>query len=562
MRLGGVLAAVVIGLVGSSVATPGHAQPADAWFAYGVERVATGGSGDYAGWHDQLVASGRYEIAALPDAEHVRVHGVYQWRYTSSESVDSGSEDRTVPVLVATRTYDGERTDLDEYDGQAASTLATWVWIPVGVATGDHVRVLDDDFVADVGDETRAAGMERPAIHLVASGDGTRSDEYGSFTTHYTDEYWFDAATGMFLREHRVETDTGTSGTLLFDENVVVEDASYAARVGLPVVDPLTRPPPHFRRDDPAFQFVLPLGLCVAFLVALAVWWVLRGRPPTTRAIVLNEIRSRAELPALPADVSLNFGPFLAHFVDVARRIGSPVWTASVDDTVVGLAIDDTPTRIPTIFARDADACERLRRQLGRLDFFSEVRHGNLRSVVEATVATGEKLPASTAYNVLETYEVLRLKEPGSPAYDTSVVSRLEDEGIAEAASLLTQVLGAPCEDYLKAALAAGDVAYAARAEGRIVGVGLATVLGVEGRLHTLAVHPSHRNRGLGRELVRARIRAMSALGATRIVTEIAATNAASLELARGEGFVSVGQMYVETSRETKTGAPVPTVRR
>lgn len=560
---------LVLGLVLAPRAV--HAQPDGAWFDYTNERRFTGSSGAYAGWSDELVASGHYTVSAPADGPTVQVHGAYQWRYTSPESRETGHEDRAVDVDRSTRLYT-TRTDLDEYDAQDPTAIATWVFVPTTLEVGDDVRILDDTFeVLETHALLELAGTTRTTIHLHHHEVGERHDAYGDFETRSSDDYWFDAATGMFLRELHTESDVGSTegaaaGLDVFEE-VRIVDASYAPHVGPVPPDPLlARPRAHVARTELSFPLIALMIGGAMLVVFLLIRRMSRPRPTLQirgKPVVPRVLTAQEPLIALDAQVTATFAPFLPHFVDVARRTGNAVWIAESGSVTLGVAIDDKATGVASIFAREPDVCELLRRSLGRQDFFSEVRHGNLATVIEATSATGTKLPAGAAYNVLESYEVLALDAPGTPAYDTAVVSRLDDADVDAAATFLATVLGDSSDAYLKAALAAGDFAYVARVDGAIVGLGLATVAGTTGRLHTVAVAPAHRNKGLGRELVRARIRAMSTLGAKRIITEISALNSASLEIARGEGFVSIGAMFTETARDTAAAvATVATVRR
>ncbi|MFO0680695.1 MAG: GNAT family N-acetyltransferase [Sandaracinus sp.] len=558
-------------LVALACLWPGSAaaQPARESFDYRVTRRVTGTGGSYVGWSDSLTAEGHYEVSGAGTG--TSIHGRYAWRYVSPDSTDSGAEDRTVEVDPE-RIY-VTRTDLDEYDDDTRRTLATWTFVPTTLAVGDHVSILGDAFeVTGVDVPVMAAGASRPSIALVATGEGRRDDAYGHFTTTFRDEYWFDRATGMFLREVRSEDDDGTSdgqrAAMRVSEVVEITDASYAHRVGPPLAPETSWAAS--ARDDAAGSGMGFGGALLgggAALLGLLLWLAMRRTRPQASPIRIGGeevIVARLAPPATlnATDVSLRFGMHLPHFIAVAHRMGEAVWVAHAGDRVVGVAIDDSAGGVPTIFAKDGDVCELLRKQLARTDFFCEMQHGVLDSVRTAAQLTGAPLTGNKAYNLVETYQVLRLEPVPSPPFDPEAVTRLEPHDAAEAGALATRVLAVAAQKFVEAALAEGDLGYVARVDGKIVGLGLASLVGSEGRLHTLVVDPAHRNRGLGRELARARIRALAALGATHVITEISTLATGSLEIARGEGFRKIGDMYVETARtEPAPARAAPTVR-
>ena len=82
----------------------------------------------------------------------------------------------------------------------------------------------------------------------------------------------------------------------------------------------------------------------------------------------------------------------------------------------------------------------------------------------------------------------------------------------------------------------------------------MASLVGEEARLHSLTVHPDARGKGLGTALMRARLRGLFELGATRVITEVATWNGAAAEIARAHGFQKIGSMYVESARPTRDG--------
>lgn len=544
------------------------AQPVSESFEYHVSRRVSGTGGVYVGWSDTLSSDGRYEVSS--GAGGTTVHGAYSWTYVSPDTSDSGVEDRTVSVD-AERRYT-TRTDLDEYDDTDARTLATWVYVPTTLAVGDRAQILDGDFeVTAIDALVTVAGASRTAITLTGVGTGSRHDAYGDFTTSFRDEYWFDRQSGMFLREVRTEDDEGTSegqrAAMRVSEIVEITDATYAHRVGAPAAT--SRPAETDRGAFSSLRFVaVPAlaGLGALGVLGFVVWLARRRRNDTPIRIDGHVVTITQLAPgsteALGSDITLHFGRHLPHFVAIAHRMGEAVWVARAGTRVVGVAIDDSAGNVPTIFSKDGDVCELLRRRIGKTDFFCELQHGSLDSVRTAAQLAGASLPSNKAYNLVESYEVLRLSPVTTPTFDPGAIARLDASEAAEAGALATRVLGVSAGGFVAAALAEGDIGYVARVDGRIVGLGLASLIGTEGRLHTLVVDPAHRNRGLGRELARARLRALAALGATQVITEISTLAAGSLEIARGEGFQKIGDMYVETARaEPAPARAAPTVR-
>jgi RimJ/RimL family protein N-acetyltransferase len=65
-------------------------------------------------------------------------------------------------------------------------------------------------------------------------------------------------------------------------------------------------------------------------------------------------------------------------------------------------------------------------------------------------------------------------------------------------------------------------------------------------------VEPAFRGRGLGKELMRARLSMAYYLGATAAMDEIAEWNLPSLRISTSMGFVPEGWMYVESARRRR----------
>jgi len=77
--------------------------------------------------------------------------------------------------------------------------------------------------------------------------------------------------------------------------------------------------------------------------------------------------------------------------------------------------------------------------------------------------------------------------------------------------------------------------------EGTIVGYVLAAVDKGDGRIISIAVDPSHRRRGVGRQLAEEALRRLETAGADSIALETRLDNEASIRLWRRLGFAPVG---------------------
>jgi ribosomal-protein-alanine N-acetyltransferase len=84
----------------------------------------------------------------------------------------------------------------------------------------------------------------------------------------------------------------------------------------------------------------------------------------------------------------------------------------------------------------------------------------------------------------------------------------------------------------------------------RPLGLIFATVLGDETEVLTLGTAPETRRQGIARALLGDLYARSQALGAKRVVLEVAADNGAALALYEGEGFRTVGLRHAYYARE------------
>ncbi|GAB4215335.1 MAG: hypothetical protein OHK0013_40800 [Sandaracinaceae bacterium] len=532
---------------GSSAAqTPEGSTPPAAWFRYRTERTVTNGTGEYAGYSDSLVAQGRYAIAP-PSANGLRIRALYAWRYMG-ESCDQGFEDRIAEVALPSRLYVG-RTDLDDYD-EHEGPLAVWAWVPPTLVAGDGVRILERDFVVTGVEEVEIAGRTVRAIVASTQGRDERDDAYGRFRTRFTDTYWFDAATGYFLRSLYEEVDENERASFEWTERVQVTAASYldgtedhgAVAVGdCPSTSQREEP----REDSDWLLYAALLALVVAG------WLATRPRAPEPTAMFETERVSRAE--EVPTSFGLTqIGPFVPHLARCALRAGETVMVArSADGRFGGIGWTDRAQRVAWIDASDGDACEAIRRALGVEEFFSSRQFATLPSVAEAARASGRSAPH--AYNVLDRVAVWSSNELRALAYDAERVVRIDQGDLAALVALVERVRGTPDHGWVAACVAEGDLALGIRDDRGLVGAVLLTVAGPLARLHTLVVAEEARGRGHARELVRAALSKARALGAQSVVAEVHDSELGAMSLLREAGFEPRDTLWLLTASAVRT---------
>lgn len=95
----------------------------------------------------------------------------------------------------------------------------------------------------------------------------------------------------------------------------------------------------------------------------------------------------------------------------------------------------------------------------------------------------------------------------------------------------------------------AGAESLVAEQEGDAIGLLFATVIREEAEILTFGVAPRWRQKGVARALLAAFYARAQALGATRIVLEVAADNPAALALYEAEGFRTVGLRHAYYQR-------------
>ena len=479
------------------------------------------GTGDYAGYSEELRSHYRYAVTATTPTS-ASVAGDGQWSWSASDgSRDGRTESFRFTFDLTSRKYTNG-SDLDP----GYVNPAIWFWIPTPVARGQSYEILNDWLgVVDL-DSTKWVGfLPKKAVLLEVSGTYIRDDAYGRFDVTYHDRYWFDKETGYIVAEFFEETDTSASASFRLREEILVTASSYAVPLDLPPV----------------------LGL-YGFLPALAVLGVAllvrRVRGPWTvpgtsglGRVVVRRVRRARDLEGLTPDASRYFAAFLPVFARRAVGSGDPALVALSASRIVGLLTHDGESGVGSLFAADAGVARYLLKKLRTSDFFLE--------------ANGTSWDL-TGVQAIDAFEILELADPQAVPFDASVVRPMGAHDLPAVQGIAEQVYLGRAGRWITSSFQDGDLAFVATVDGHIVGFAFATVAGTEARLHSLTVLPRYRARGLGTELMAARLSALSALGVRRAVVEISQHNAASLRVAYRAGFAPVGKS-VHYARQAQT---------
>ncbi len=455
------------------------------------------------------------------------------------------SEDRIAAFSLKTRLYT-TRIDLDEYDKYDSSRLSVWLWIPPEVKARDKVSILDDEFTVTGEYVTFWSGwVPKKGIELRSSGTRSRDDEYGKFTYTYTDIYYFDRSTGYIIAEQYTEKDTGlwkgAPATFELTEGFDLSRSSYA----IPV--------------DYLALIAEIIGTLVIIVIIVYAGYKYRWRVRFLRVdpygnVKISRVTSTKDL-YFNKNLATNiFDPFIHDFVnktllskDIATR--DIVASATASMQLVGIATFNHESGIGMILCENTEIKEGIRRFIGVKDFFTEVRSTIPEKIINEAAKFGEPIKNQFAYNVFDTYKIIRLENLKNLDFDTELITRMKERDLPEVESISNKVYNVKSRSWIHAQYLSEDIGFVARVDGKIIGFAFATYANGHGRIHTLTVLPEYQNRGIGKELMRARLKALYDLGAVDVIAEIANWNLSSLQIAYRHGFKQAGTMYVETVR-------------
>ena len=513
-HLGGLVLVLTFILV-LLAAAPAVAGPprANDFFEFDQKTTVDQGVGYYEGYSETTQSHYRYSVVSV-SGDNASVHAVGSWTYSNSTgSYLSGNEPHNPAFSLSSRRY------LSGIDVMVTdpSTATVWFWISLPVAVGQSVQVLDEPLTVRSLSATYWIGaVPHAAILLEGSGTYNRNDVYGQFTATYADKYYYDPNTGFIVGEQYTEQDTDGFTGFVNSTALTVTASSYPIPLDLLSVS------------------LLYLGVPAAVIVAIVGVMRIRRGPSRLRIgsgsqasyVRIARAKSPADVTGLTPNGSPFFGPFLPIFAERSIAEGDPVVLALDDRKIVGMALMDRESGMGSLFASEDSVARVLMKRVRMTDFFAD-------GTIPGRILKAQEI---------DRFTILQLRNPQPMDYDSSLVRPMAAEDLPTVIAITENVYRERAVAFIQSSFKAGDLGYVATAGGQVVGFGFATVVGTVARLHTLTVAATERARGLGTEIMRARLSALAALGVDRGIVEISRQNIASLRIATKSGFSPVGE--------------------
>jgi L-amino acid N-acyltransferase YncA len=510
----------------SIIAVPALAAPSGEpqvgdWFEYDYNTYLDNGYGEYYGYAETMRSHSRYEITQIQSGL-VTVHRIGGWTWQGSDgSYDFSDFDTYFRFDLGTREYYNGEVDVDF----PTIDPRVWFWIPPSIEDGSMVQVLDDTLFVTSHDSTIWNGwFPYKSIALEISGTSARNDVYGNFNIDYWDNYYFDKRSGFIVAEEYNEWDYDYYGNTGFHwrESVMLTDSSFTV--------------PY----DPAQLLGVYIGIPLVVFGAIAVGWRAGFGPRTYKfktgpaelrtsplKVRVKQIWSPKKLEGMEWAGSTYFAPLVPVFASRALNMLDPVVIAVSEGKVIGLAIKNRESAMGTVFAEDPRVAKALLKRLHLKHFFLDTKEENW------------NVPGAV---LVDAFDVLMLKGPRTESFDASRIRPMTETDLTTVTRIAQQVYKGKAKRWIHHSFKGGDVGFVAVDGGRVVGFAFATVAGKTARLHTLTVEPNHRSRGLGGDLMAARLNTLAALGVEEVLVEISRFNLPSISIARKVGFIKVGE--------------------
>ena len=224
-------------------------------------------------------------------------------------------------------------------------------------------------------------------------------------------------------------------------------------------------------------------------------------------------------------DLSDIFNPFMRHFVEVARRGTGEVWVSQRNRRVDGILLYNRTEKVGSIFTRDPNVAEQLYGLKDGVSVFSD-------------------FPLGAKSDTYQVYAANLILGPG-PHRFRHVVRIARGHEQAEVSRMLNEMYGPIDTGWLSGASPPGETCFVVDVGGRLVGAGWVTIVGDQGRLHSLSVRPHYRRAGIGTDLWHARTEWAARRGVRRVISEIWEQNVPSIAIAKAGGMEPVGRIFL-----------------
>jgi ribosomal protein S18 acetylase RimI-like enzyme len=488
------------------------------FFEYDYNIIVDNGIGWYYGYSETMHSHSRYDIVSV-DGDLVTIHRTGSWSFTATDGSNNWHLiDSQFSFDISTRKYVGGN-DLDF----PTIDPTVWFWVPTPMTMGDHVQVLDDTLTVTNLDSTTWLGLlPHKGVAMENSGSYFRNDVYGQFDATFTDVYHFDKESGIILSERYTEQDVMGQDSFRYREEITLTASGYS--IPLDFVQILV------------YYVGIPAALVV--IVFMVVRWRYGASNQRLKAdpskpdsgpvsIKLMRVRKMDKMVGLGPGGSYNFTPLIPVFVHRAIEMRDPAVVAVSEGKILGMATRNRESRMGSVFAEDPRVAKALLRRLRMQNFFLDTKGQNW------------VFPGAT---LLDAFDVLKLDRPSGHSFDSNRIRPMTAADVPQVVRIAEQVYRGRAKKWIGNSFKNGDVAFVAVRDNQVVGFAFATVAGRSARLHTLTVLPQYRAQGLGAELMAARLNTLSALGVDEALLEISKYNMPSMLIAKGAGFVKVGE--------------------
>ena len=194
------------------------------------------------------------------------------------------------------------------------------------------------------------------------------------------------------------------------------------------------------------------------------------------------------------------------------------------DGSVAGLLISDPVERVATVFSRSRPTAEAAVRGRGPYGMYSDFSFD----------------PTADPFDIFRT----TLDDPRPSPRFRHALRPFTGEDVPAVVELIREVYGVVNESWFVGLPSGSEAGFVAEVEGRVAGVGWVTRIGTHARLHSLTVRVPYRRRGLGTDLLLARLLWAEQAGAREVLSEIAEDNVGSQAVAVRGGMRRVGRIY------------------